>query len=132
MKNEDGELPIEYKFFCFNGAPKYVLVISGRFLQKNVTMDTYTMDWTHTDLINGGALAGDVFDKPQNFDEMYEISKRLSEKFPVLRVDFNIWNGSAYIGELTLYDSGGFENYEPVEWDLKLGKELKLPAKYRR
>lgn len=132
MENNDGSPPIEYKVFCFNGVPKYVLVISGRFSGNEPTMDTYTINWEHTDLINGGPLAGDVYEKPVCFDELYEFSKSLSANTPFLRVDFNYWNQKLYFGELTIYDSAGLEKYQPEEWDYRLGELIELPPKRRR
>lgn len=132
MENLDGTKALEYKVFCFNGIPKYVLVISGRFQWKETTMDTYDMNWNHIDLVNGGPLAGDVYEKPACFDELCKLSKKLSFNTPFLRVDFNYWNNKLYFGELTFYDSAGFEKYEPEEWDYNLGKLLELPKKRRR
>ena len=105
MKNHDNTDPLEYKAFCFNGIPEYILVISGRFGKKEPTMDTYNMNWEHTDLINGGPLAGDIYPKPEFFDELCGLSKTLSADTPFLRVDFNYWNNQLYFGELTFYDS---------------------------
>lgn len=131
MENDDKSNPIEYKVFCFNGVPKYILVISGRFCSNEPTMDTYTINWEHTDLINGGPLAGDIYPKPECFDELCRLSKTLSSNTPFLRVDFNYWNNKLFFGELTLYDSAGFEKYKPEEWDRKLGDLIKLPKKQR-
>lgn len=132
MENTNGNQSVEYKTFCFNGELKYTLVISDRFTNQKVTMDTYTREWKHTDLINGGALAGDVYAKPECYDELCKISEFLSTDIPFLRVDFNYWNEKLYFGELTLYDSGGFEFYQPEEWSYKLGELLELPQKRRR
>ena len=132
MENKNGVPPVEYKVFCFNGKPEYILVISGRFVHTEVTMDTYTINWEHTNLINGGELAGDVYSKPKYLDELYELSAKLAIGVPFLRVDFNFWNDKLFFGELTLFDSAGFECYEPKEWDLILGEKLILPKKYRR
>lgn len=132
MKNYDESSPIEYKVFCFNGIPEYILVISGRFRTKEPTMDTYNIMWEHTDLINGGPLAGDVYKKPECFDELCKLSKKLSSNIPFLRVDFNYWNNKLFFGELTFFDSAGFEKYEPEKWDYILGDLIKLPSKHRR
>ncbi len=31
-----------------------------------------------------------------------------------------------FFGELTFFDAGGFGKFDPEEWDLKIGKMLKL------
>lgn len=133
MYNNNGEKNIEYKLFCFSGIVKYILVVAGRTNKEiTTTMDTYTVEWEHINLINGNTpLAGDIFPKPACFDEMCAIAQKLSQNMPFLRVDFNVWNNKIYFGELTISDSGGFENYKPEEWDLKLGNLIKLPPKHR-
>lgn len=132
MENHDGSEPLEYKVFCFNGTPEYVIVISGRFSNRETTMDTYDMNWTYTDLINGDCpLAGDVFNKPDCFKKIITVSENLSKNTPFLRVDFNFWNQKLYFGEMTFFDAAGFEKYKPEEWDLKLGNLIKLPPKHR-
>lgn len=133
MENANGTEPIEYKVLCFGGIPKYVIVISGRFSNKETTMDTYDINWNYTNLINGDCpLSGNIFEKPTCFKEIYEISEKLSENTPFLRVDFNFWNNKLYFGELTFFDAAGFEKYKPVEWDYHLGELIELPKKHRR
>lgn len=132
MENYDGSEPLEYKVLCFNGTPKYIIVISGRFCNRETTMDTYDVDWKYTDLINGDCpLAGDIFEKPECLNEIRSISEKLSENIPFLRVDFNFWNNKLYFGEMTFFDAAGFEHYKPDNWDLKLGNLIKLPPKNR-
>lgn len=130
MENDDKSSPIEYKVFCFNGIPKYINVISGRFVNKEITIDTYDENWNLTNLTKGGHFhSTNIFEKPIFYNEIIEIAKKLSSNTPFLRVDFNFWNGKIYFGELTLYDSAGFEKYEPEEWNYILGDCLTLPKK---
>lgn len=133
MENYDGTDPIEYKVLCFEGIPKYVIVISGRFSNRPTTMDTYDMNWKYTNLINGDCpLSGNIFEKPKCLDKIIEISKKLSENTHFLRVDFNFWNKKLYFGEMTFFDAAGFEKYMPEEWDCILGDLMELPLKHRR
>lgn len=133
MENRDNSEPLEYKVLCFGGKPKYVIVISGRFSNRETTMDTYDMEWKYTSLINGDSpLAGNIFEKPECFDEIISISEKLSENTPFLRVDFNFWNEKLYFGEMTFFDAAGFEKYKPEEWDCILGDLIELPPKHRR
>lgn len=133
MINHDNSTLVEYKLFCFSGEVRYVLVVADRASNKPTTMDTYSVSWVHTDLVNGNTpLAGNVFEKPDCFAQLCSIAKKLSDGIPFVRVDFNIWNNKIYFGELTLSDSGGFEKYHPEEWDYKLGSLIELPKKYRR
>ncbi len=133
MKNTNNEKSLEYKFFCFGGIVKYILVVSNREGEGETTMDTYDHNWIHQNLKNGNTpLAGNIFDKPDFFNELLKISELLSSETPILRVDFNVWDNKPYFGEITVYDSGGFEEYTPEEWDSYLGSLLELPKKRRR
>ncbi len=60
---------------------------------------------------------------------MISISEKLSKGLPHVRVDLYECNGQIYFGELTFYDGSGFDKIEPIEWDYKIGKMLKLPSK---
>lgn len=133
MENVDDTEPLEYKVLCFGGVPKYIIVISGRFSNRETTMDTYDTEWNYTDLINGESpLSGDVFEKPDCLNEICKISAKLSADIPFIRVDFNYWNNRLYFGELTFFDAAGFEKYKPEEWDYYLGSLINLPKKHRR
>ncbi len=130
MKNNNGKKLLEYKLFCFSGIVKYILVVADRISSSSTTMDTYDINWKHTSLINGDTpLAGDVFEKPECFEEICSVAQTLSKNIPFVRIDFNIWNDKIYFGEITISDSGGFEIYKPLEWDDHLGSLIKLPEK---
>ena len=58
---------------------------------------------------------------------MANISEKLSEGVPFLRVDMYCIGNTIYVGELTFYHYGGFIPFKPIEWDRKLGDKLVLP-----
>ena len=65
--------------------------------------------------------------KPQNYDKMVELSRKLSQSNNFLRVDFYNINGKIYCGELTFYPCSGFLPFKPEEYDKILGDMLILP-----
>ena len=67
--------------------------------------------------------------KPEKWDEISEFSEKLSKGVPYLRVDTYVIDGRILFGEMTFYTWGGFMEFEPPEWDRKLGDKLKLPCK---
>ena len=127
LEDDSGEL-IDYKFYCFDGQPRYCQVIQGRFAEESI--DFYDMEWVHLPFTG---LTPDVqsglkcISKPENFDEMISIAKSLSEKLPFIRVDLYNVNGSIFFGEMTFYPASGLGTFRPNEWNFKLGDELKLP-----
>ena len=124
--NEQKEL-IDYKFFCFNGNPKVILVCSERFSSDNMCETWFDENWNFLDIIESNHRVNKKIKKPINFSQMMEFSKKLSRDIPFIRVDFYEINGKIYFGELTFFPAAGFEKFEPEEWDKKLGNMLELP-----
>ena len=61
--------------------------------------------------------------------EKDERTKKLSEDFKYVRVDiFNI-DDKIYFGEITFCHGSGFEDFEPIEWDYKIGSYWKQDLK---
>lgn len=126
MMMPDGSYPTDYRFMCFDGEPKLLLVDIGR-MQKGQNISTdfyrnvYDMDYkllpieiSHPSLDNGSA-------KPKNFERMVEIARKLSQPFVHCRVDMYNIDGVIWFGEITFFHAGGCNNIAPEEWDLKMG-----------
>lgn len=119
----DGELR-DYKFFCFNGVPKVMFVATDR--SKGATkFDFFDLDFNHLDIVQHYPNAGDVR-KPTNFCEMIDLSKKLSEGFPHVRVDFYEVEGRLYFGEMTFFHFSGFMPFKPDKWDRIFGEWLDI------
>lgn len=118
---EDGGLT-DYKFFCFNGEPKYIHVITGREDDSSARMGVYDVDF-HKLPVYRLEQERDlhVLKKPENYDRMVEIARKLSADFPHVRVDLYNIKGKIYFGELTFYEWSGYFNYEPDEFDFQAG-----------
>lgn len=127
MEDESGELR-DYKIFCFNGEPYCVQVDFGRFdVHKRNIYDT---NWNFIPFMNNTHYPYDeslVIPKPENFDYMLEVARKLSEGIPHLRVDLYNINGHVYFGETTFFHGSGFVRFYPEEWDRKLGDMIQLP-----
>jgi len=125
--DDKGNLPIDYKFYCFSGEPKYFMVSSGEYEQRERN-HKFDMDFNSIDLkfkTESNISAEEVI-KPINFDKMVEIVKVLCKPFPHVRVDLYNINGKIYFGELTFYSSGGFINVNSPEMDLLISSWIKL------
>lgn len=126
-KDESGDL-VDYKFFCFNGKPFSLYVIVERFLSSGMKLgifDTHfnQLPYKRRDI---NRLAANI-SKPKNFDCMTRIAEILSEGFPHVRVDLYNIDGKIYFGELTFYTAGGYQKYEPDNFDSVLGEQFKFP-----
>ena len=125
----DGGRPLyDYKLFCFNGEPKMTYVDTWR--GGHHAINAYDTDMN---LFPGVKLGhpndnGAVAEKPAAWNEMLDISRRLSADFNHVRVDLYYTQGRVYFGELTFTKSAGFGKIEPYEFDVKMGDWLQLPC----
>ena len=126
-----GDLP-DYKFYCFNGKPRVILIVRGR-MTDSTTMDYFDERYSRLQFLMAG-LGWNPSPvpppKPALWDRMLEVAERLSAPFPHVRVDFYIpADGVLKIGELTFWTGNGMIPFDPPEWDRRLGDMLKLPPK---
>ncbi len=113
----------DYKFFCFNGEPRLMFVASDRAsLSEETKFDFFDMDFNHLDLRNGHPNASVTPPKPENFELMKELARKLSRGLSQVRVDFYEVEGKVYFGEYTFYHWRGLVPFEPEEWDEKIGQ----------
>ncbi len=119
----------DYKFYCFNGIPIVVLIATNRFTDHN--FNYYDMEFKKLNITSSaGRNAAIEFSKPSRFEEMKEIASKLSQGFAHIRVDLYYSNNKIYFGELTFYDSSGFDNLSSDSVDLEWGSWIELPNKY--
>lgn len=110
ISGENGSLPVDYKFMCFNGKVHSCLVCSERddkdFECKRNLIDPHT--WKEFPNSVSGSYHGKMEDlkRPENLDEMIKVAERLSSGFPFVRVDLYNVDGKIYFGELTFSPSG--------------------------
>ena len=128
MEDASGELR-DYKFYCFNGVMKFVMINSDRNTDKPTRADYFDRDFNWLDFTWGYSHAEVHPQKPEQFEKMVAIAEWLSKGLPHIRVDLYDCNGKIYFGELTFFDGSGFDKIEPLEWDYKIGEMLKLPSK---
>ena len=114
---------IEYKFFCFDGKPGYVYVISNRQLGVGAELGIYDIDFNLLPYLRADERKPEHnIIKPINFDKMVQIAEILSKGFPEVRVDlFNV-DGNIYFSELTFFDGSGYMKFVPDEFDYIIGK----------
>ncbi|MGY3749283.1 ATP-grasp fold amidoligase family protein [Vagococcus acidifermentans] len=127
----DLPLPQDYKFFCFNGIPKFILCIDERDLGTGKKKKGfYNLEWEYLDYIDEKkSTVLKNAKRPENLDDMIQAAKILSEDFPFVRVDLYSEKGRVIFGELTFTPMGGMANYFKGDTDLEIGTYLELPQK---
>ena len=117
----------DYKFFCFGGEPHVIGYYAGRF--DHLTRDFYTVDWVRRDVTGDYPNSTSPCPKPQQLEQMLEISRILSSDFPHVRVDLYLVNDKIYFGELTYFNASGYMKYQPDSFDFELGEKFVLPER---
>ncbi|TDQ38648.1 teichuronopeptide biosynthesis TupA-like protein [Aureibacillus halotolerans] len=116
----------DYKFICFNGKAKYIVLDVDR--QISHKRNIYDTNWNLIDVSTDYPNFGDVIPMPDHLNEMLAIADELSKDFPFVRVDLYYVNGKVYFGELTFYPWTGYVQFKPDKFDFILGEQFELPA----
>jgi len=118
---------IDYKFYCFNGFPKFLYCAQGLTDDHSLKIDFYSMDWELMPFYRTDYLRlGTMIPRPIHFEEMVEIAKKLSQGVPFVRVDLFEVNNQVYFSEFTLHPASGLMPFVPEEYDEIVGGWLKL------
>lgn len=122
----DSDSLIDYKFHCFHGEPKYVFVQKNK--SENLRKSFYDLNWNKVQpekYITAFSEAN--FEKPDNFDEMIQVAKKLSEGFIFLRVDLYSVGNKIIFGELTFFSNAGLIRSSIEKFNTEFGELIQLP-----
>ena len=125
-----GNVPMDYKIYCFNGKPDVILVCKDRFSKHShrASYLFFDQNWRFLPLNKGDDQIEEVdIPKPKNLDKMIEIARKLSEDFLFARIDLYNIDGRIYFGEITLSPNSGFDPDIKYETDLMFGEKLAIP-----
>ena len=115
---------VDYKFYCFNGAPKFVQVDFDRHTRH--TRSFYDLSWKKMNLSLLYPESEKDVQEPRALNGMIEIAKILSKDFTFCRVDLYDVRGKVYFGEITLHPEAGNGPFGSYEQDLSVGKLLDI------
>lgn len=126
LSGKNGKLPVDYKFYCFNGKPLYV----GNFIERNIEAHTiirgyFDTNWNHIPICKT-KIDISKFPRPEKLEEMVKLAEELSSPFPFVRVDFYECNGKVIFGEFTFTPTGCLGTYYTEEAQIEYGKILKV------
>lgn len=126
LNNSNGMPLFDYKFFCFDGEPKYVYVDTWKDGHHHINM--YDINFNlRKDVSLGYPRDFSAIEKPKNYEQLLEVAKKLSVGFPHVRVDLYSVDNKVVFGEMTFSKGAGFDKIEPYEFDLEMGSCFKLP-----
>lgn len=117
----------DYKFFCFNGEPAFCQVIKNR--GKDESIDFYDLEWKHLPFtgLRRIPFADSKTDKPDGYETMISLARKLAEPFPFVRADFYNVEGRIVFGELTFFPQSGLGEFTPKQYDKEIADLLILP-----
>lgn len=123
--------PTDYKFYCFDGKAALVQTDADRF--TNHEMQYFSIEWEQRGDIDHEVSEHEPTVKPENYELMLELSEKLSDGFPHVRVDWYNISGKPYFGEMTFYTGGGYDPFyaleeQPDRLDRELGDLFVLPT----
>lgn len=124
-----GSALVDFKFFCFNGVPKYLYVSRDLVHDRQAQIGFFYADGTPLDIKRDDYAELENTAMPPFFDEMFKAACVLSEDFPFVRVDFFVTDETFYFAELTFTPSAGMMPFNPKQYDLTWGEELDI-SKY--
>lgn len=122
MLDKDGKLPCDYKCHIFNSdeCKVFIQVDQGRFFNHRRSIYDENGAIQKFNIQPKYDVIGE-FPIPNNFDEMIEKAKLLSEEFDYVRVDMYLIDDNVFFGELTFCHGSGWEPVHPREYDEILG-----------
>lgn len=121
-----GDCITDYKFFCFNGEPKFIYVSNDLIHDRQAQIGFFYLDGKKMPLHRDDYTDIENVELPSYFDEMKNMAKELSKEFPFVRVDFFIANDRYYFAELTFTPSACMMPFNPPEYDLQWGEMLDI------
>lgn len=108
--SEFSETLIDYKIWCFNGKAHYIWACSNR-MNASTEVALFDREWNyHPEMsvfTEHYKEQVKLVPKPENLKGMIAAAEKLSEGFPVVRVDLYNLDGKVYFGEMTFTSLGG-------------------------
>lgn len=123
----DGTLPDDYKFFCFDGVVRAVCVCTNR-KDKHADYLFFDREFNRFPVNEATAKLPEdfVFVKPARFEAMRALAEMLSKGIKHVRVDLYDTDKGVKFGEMTFFDQSGFADDYIGEGDRIMGEFLKL------
>lgn len=119
LKEKDGAVPSDLKFFVFHGQVEYIQVDSDRFGDHKRRF--YDREWNSYEFKRGYPLAPKTSEPPQ-LETMINIAENLGKDFDFIRVDlYEIGGEEVVFGEMTVGPASGVGEFDPKKHDYEFG-----------
>ena len=116
----DGKPPEDFKCFVYHGQVRFIQYDHDRF--GHHTRAYFDRDWQRLPAkVLYPQVEGDV-PRPPRLAELIEVAEAVGAAFDFVRIDLYCTEQAVFFGEATFYPGGGFDPFEPAEWDLAFGR----------
>ncbi|WP_051719964.1 ATP-grasp fold amidoligase family protein [Anditalea andensis] len=134
----EGKSPTDYKVHVFNrpeGEEDYLFIQVMAKCGGKMQNAFFLESWDPAPFKLRRKGVGDIespelLAKPAILNELINASKVLAKPFSYARVDFYIYEGKLYFGEITFSHAAGNMNIEPEIWNMELGKMFSWPDRF--
>lgn len=127
LQPASGDLPSDYKIYCFNGKPMVILYMNDR--GKKTKAAFFDMNWKYISAPiskKGYVQLDELPAKPICIEQMKEIARILSQPFPFVRIDLYCVDSKIYFGEMTFTPASGLFTSECLIEGRPMGDYLKI------
>lgn len=115
---------IDYKFYCFNGVPRFLYCGKGLTIDHSLKVDFYDLEWNQMPFYRTDYDRLGYVQKPKQLQKMIDIASKLSLKFKFARIDLFDVKGQIYFSEITFCPASGFMPFVPEKYDDIIGDWL--------
>jgi hypothetical protein len=122
LSDASGNVPPDYKVFCFAGTPAFIQVDVDRF--EDHRRDYYDTSWNRLDVKVLYPQSERPVPKPDGLDTMLQVAAALASPFPFCRIDLYAVGSRIYFGEITFIPDNGIGPVQPPEYDRLWGALL--------
>ena len=128
LDTHNNAAPDDYKIYCCNGTPHYVMVCVGRDKGRPKFYYFDCKGNIQRQMTKDGLDAPQDFhyDIPEGWDDMIRYATVLSAPFPFVRTDFYLVEGKVIFGELTFTPASGLDTTKLPYTDKLLGDLIDL------
>jgi len=126
LQTADGQIPADYKLFCFDGVPRLIQVDRDRF--TNHTRALYRLPWEFVPVAYTYPITPNAakLPPPPNLNTMVDYATILAADLPFVRADFYNMEDRVVFGELTWYPDAACGSFSPATYDAEFGEWLSL------
>lgn len=125
LLNEDGVIPSDIKFSCFNGKVEIIHVDSNKEIKHY--RNHYDRNWNSLNMRWPEEYDANILTpKPDLLEDLIILAETLAKDFIFVRVDFYVNDGCIYFGELTFHPTSGYGKFFPKSLDFEYGEKLSI------